>query len=110
MSYLPPPEPSGPPPKRSWTWPIVFGALITIGATVLGPVVSFALADTVGLFGLTFFAPLLCLVVGIVLVCMDSTRPWGLGLLIGFFVMLIVGAGACVLLIVAFTSAHGVAP
>ena len=112
MSYVPtpPPEPRPQPPRKSRTGPILLGAVISVAVSILGPVAGITLGDTFGLFGLTLLAPLACLVVGIVLLFPDSTRPWGIGLLIGFFGMLIIGAGACVLLLMSLDSAYGLAP
>lgn len=109
MSYYHPPPPYPPPgpPKKSWAGRIALGALITIGATLLGGLgVLLPSSSRLGLLGLGLLVPVLCLVIGIVLVCIEDTRPWGLGMIIGFFVMLIVGAGACVALIAGLNSTH----
>ncbi|HET6626166.1 MAG TPA: hypothetical protein VFG63_07235 [Nocardioidaceae bacterium] len=120
MSYVPPPppgptgppEPSGRPTqpgpaKRNRTALIIFGALISVVATVLGPLAALFLGDSIGFLGAGLLTPVLCLLVGIALLFSERTRPWGLGLLIGFFVMLIVGAGACVLVLMSFSSSYG---
>jgi hypothetical protein len=36
----------------------------------------------------------------------DGTRRWGLGILIGFFGMLIIGAGACVAILVVVLASY----
>jgi len=46
-------------------------------------------------------------VTGIALCFPASTRGWGLGLLIGFGVALVVGAGACVMLLAAISGGVG---
>ncbi|MDQ2722340.1 MAG: hypothetical protein M3Y19_03395 [Actinomycetota bacterium] len=106
---FPPPFRAGPPgpPKKTWTGRILLGVLITVGATLLGALGFLVPGSNGGLIGLGLLVPVVCLVVGIVLVCIESTRPWGLGMIIGFFVMLVVGAGACVALITGLNSTNG---
>ncbi len=111
MTYRPPPypPPHHPPPvpgggpQRNRVLAIVGGALITVLGTAL--VALFSLLPSGG--GFVVFAvliPFVCLVVGLGLLFAENTRPWGIGMVIGFFVMLIVGAGACVALIAGLNS------
>ena len=60
--------------------------------------------DRLGLLGFGLLAPLLVLVAGVILVVPDRTRRWGSGLLLGFMVSLVLGAGACVVLIASYNS------
>lgn len=97
MSYVPPPTPPDQPPRRTGRrrelWYGVGAGLF--GCLVL-PFLGLVGADLLGVFGIGLLTPLAVLVVGVVLVVPDRTRQWGIGLLIGFLVSLIVGAGACV--------------
>jgi hypothetical protein len=102
MSYVPPP-PSAPyggrPPGLSRAVKITLGALI--GAVAL-PVVTFLgllVGSRMDVIGLVWLAPVVVLLAGVGLLVDAGTRPWGTGILIGFFGMLIVGAGACVVLL-----------
>jgi hypothetical protein len=58
-----------------------------------------------GIFGVGVLSPLLVLVAGVVLVIPERTRGWGTGLLIAFAVSLLVGAGACVVLLATWNGA-----
>lgn len=121
MSYVPGP-PTGPPedppggspgppePQRKGrTGPILLGALVAVVATVLGPMSALVFGDALGALGLGLLSPLAILVLGVVLLFFPGTRPWGVGLLIGFFAMLIIGAGACVLLLMSLDASYGAA-
>jgi hypothetical protein len=116
VSYVPPPPPPtpvqgpspGPPPAHP-TRDLWLGILVGVLATLLAPALAVFLAgyagSWLGLLGL--FAPLAVLVAGIVLAFIPSTRRWGVGLLIGFSASLIVGAGACVVLLSSLSSGAG---
>jgi hypothetical protein len=113
---LPPPyglPPGQPPPEqpsnkgRFW-----LGVVLAIPAIILGPVLigaAASLGDAVasgsalpGLLG--GLVALLLLVGFIALVVIDRTRWIGLGMLAGFAGLFILGAGACVALIVAYSN------
>ena len=51
--------------------------------------------------------PVSWLAVAIALIVGKSTRPWGLGILIGGFGMLIILGGACVALLASLDAANG---
>jgi hypothetical protein len=72
----------------------VVGGIIT----VILPLMSLALVDQTG-FGAFIVALLLVPVVGLGLLFSDSTRPWGIGILIGWATALIVVGGSCVALL-----------
>jgi len=112
MSNIPPP-PDGPSPYPSSqtglsrTVKIVLGAVI--GAVAL-PFVMFLgvlVGSRVDIFAFVWLAPVLVLLAGVALLVDRETRPWGTGVLIGFFAMLIIGAGACALLIVGLSGSIG---
>lgn len=109
---FPPPFPAGPPgpPRKSWTGRILLGVLITVGLSLLGALSFLSPFSNSGVPAIGLLVPVVCLVVGIVLASIERTRPWGLGMLIGFLVMLIVGAGACVALIAGLNSTSGALP
>ena len=76
------------------------GVVACLGLPLLGAVGG----ERLGLLGFGLVAPLLVLVTGVVLVIPDRTRRWGSGLLMGFMVSLVLGAGACVVLIASYSS------
>jgi hypothetical protein len=100
MSYVPPPPaPEGPvrePGSRKELW---YGVAVGLFACLVLPFAGLVSPDTLGILGVGVLTPLVVLVVGVVLVIPDRTRQWGSGLLIGFCVSIIVGAGACVVLL-----------
>ena len=108
MTYehpYPYPQP-GPPPKRSkvglWIG-ILIGALmpfVGFGALWLVPGGDFA-----GIAGLVLWGG--TIVAGIVLLFFEQARWWGVGILIGFFGALIIGAGACIALIALVIGSQG---
>lgn len=101
MSYVPPPqppsgsasEPARPPRRRRELW---YGVVVGIVACLVLPFLGLVGADALGIFGVGLLSPLAVLVVGVALLVADRTRQWGTGLLIGFVISLILGAGACV--------------
>jgi hypothetical protein len=113
----PPYEPGPPagwqPPARKPKAPLVLGILIgavvpffgILAAIVIGSVgSSTTLSGIAGL--LPFVWALLVLAVGAGLLFSDRTRRWGLGILIGFFGMLIIGAGVCVTTLVVVLASY----
>jgi hypothetical protein len=99
MSYVPPPAPEEParePVRRRETW---YGVITGIAAMFGLPFLGLLSPDTYGVLGIAVLMPLVVLVAGVVLVIPDRTRQWGAGLLIGFAVSLVLGAGACVVLL-----------
>ncbi len=77
----------------------VVGGVDVVITGVLGLVFSANFAN--GAWG---FAPLVVgLLIPLVLLLNESTRWWGVGILIGYFLTLIVLGGACVALIASFS-------
>lgn len=115
----PPGQPQGPPPGQpQWQpqWqppppkpklPLFLGMLIGAVVPWFGVALPAALPDGSDVESLAPFAWfLLILVVGFGLLFSEQTRRWGAGILIGFFGMLIIGAGACVAVLVIVLSAY----
>ena len=107
MSYVPPPAPPAEPParepgRRRETW---YGVVVGLVACLVLPFLGLSVADTIGILGFGALSPLAVLVTGVVLVVPDRTRRWGTGLLIGFCVSLVLGAGACIALLAAWNGA-----
>ena len=110
----PPPQPGWePPPPKKPKAPLFFGILIGALAPFLG-IIPPALFSNVqspsmasDIVGLAPFAwVFLILATGAGLLFSDRTRRWGVGILIGLFGMLIIGAGACVAVIVVVLAAY----
>ena len=94
MSYQPPP----PPPERGHTTALVAGAVLGAVLLVVSALLGLALMSSTN--GAVFFVgPVLGLALPLVLMTRPATRWWGVGLLIGFFLALIVLGGACVALL-----------
>ena len=105
-------QPWQPPPPQP-KWPLFVGMLIGAVAPFLGVLPPILLSsidtprlvsDVVGLTPLGW--AFLVLLTGAGLLFSDRTRRWGVGILIGFFGMLIIGAGACVALLVVVLSSY----
>ncbi len=101
------PAPPQPPPPRKPRTPLLLG--IVIGAVVpffgLVPPLLFRNGpDVVGMAPVVWV--FMVLLGGAALLFSDDTRRWGVGILIGLFGMLIVGAGACVTLFIVFLSTY----
>lgn len=91
--------PSPPQPERPGRgWQVMCGAVTGAFATVVLPFASLGLSVSAGI---SFFVTSLLLVpcVGVGLVCSATTRAWGIGVLIGWAIALVVAAGACVALL-----------
>ena len=100
------PVPHQPPPPKP-KLPLFLGMLIGAVVPLFGVALPAALPDGSDVEALAPFAwILLVLVVGFGLLFSDQTRRWGAGILIGFFGMLIIGAGACVAVLVIVLSAY----
>jgi hypothetical protein len=106
MSYVPPPpaseQPAPEPGRRRELW---YGVAVALFACFVLPFAGLLSPDTFGVLGIGVLMPLVVLVAGVVLVIPDRTRQWGTGLLIGFAVSLVLGAGACVVLLATWTGA-----
>ena len=99
MSYAPPPSsepPAHEPGRRREFW---YGVGVGLFACLVLPFLALSGVDAFGFIGFTVLSPLLVLVAGVVLTIPSTTRRWGTGLLTAFAVSLVVGAGACVVLI-----------
>lgn len=112
MSYVPTPPPDEPPPgepprppgsRRDLWLGAVVGFVLTIGVPFLWALI----AQAIGYFLPVLLSSLLVLVAGVVLALQERTRQWGLGILIGFAAALVVGAGACAVLLVSFSNSYG---
>ena len=105
MSYIPtPPPPEEPATERGKRRDLWLGLLVGVVACIALPFLGVLGADALGFLGLGLLTPLLVLVAGVILVIPDRTRRWGTGLLLGFVVSLVLGAGACVVLIASYNS------
>jgi drug/metabolite transporter (DMT)-like permease len=100
MSYVPPP-PSPEPPRwqRREIW---YGVAVGLVASLVLPFLALTGAARLGLAGVGLLAPVVVLVAALVLLIPRRTRQWANGLLIGFAIALIVGAGACVAILAAW--------
>jgi drug/metabolite transporter (DMT)-like permease len=102
MSYLPttpppPPEDQSRPQGRGRD--LWYGLAVGLAGCLLVPFLAFVVPDPTGASTVALLTPLAVLVVGLVLVFIERTRRWGAGLLLGFAVSLVIGAGACVVLL-----------
>lgn len=93
-----PPPGSQPPRGRGWE---IFGGVVVGGiAAILVPLLGLAIASGFDNGFVGFFASLVLVpIVGIGLLFSRASRPWGLGILIGWAVALIVVGGSCVAII-----------
>jgi hypothetical protein len=101
-----------PPPPKKPKAPLLLGILIGAVAPFLGLIFPVALGNSSsstaqGIAGLAPFVwVFLVLATGAGLLFSDRTRRWGLGILIGLFGMLIIGAGACVAVLVVVLASY----
>ncbi len=108
MSFQPPPPPPGqygplpghgPPPKPGHATELIVGSVLGGGLVLVSGFVGLMLLNLTENGAIFFVGPLLGLGLPIVLAARPATKWWGIGLLIGFFLTLIVLGGACVALI-----------
>jgi hypothetical protein len=111
VSYLPPGPPPGPPPppppRKGHALEVLLGAVI--GGVALPVLTVAGVAPLVAALGggALLLGPGLLLAVGIGLMIAKETRPWGVGILIGGFVVLIVLGGACVAILAGLNATSG---
>jgi len=122
--YQPPGQPPGPPPDpppegAGWPTPLpatpakkpkaplLAGMLIGAVAPWFFSLVPLILTNGNTAAGYGLYAWVLVPLAGIVLLLVPKTRRWGLGVLIGFFGMLIIGAGACLTIVVGLNASGG---
>ena len=109
MSYQPPPPPQGGgpsqpgPARQGHTAELVIGGVLGAVLVVVSGLLGLMLTTTTENGAIFFVGPVLGLTLPLVLVSRPVTRWWGVGLLIGFFLGLIVLGGACVALIASFS-------
>lgn len=96
---VPPPTGSGPLPKRGHRLELLVGAVLGGADAVVTGILGVVVATNVTNGVWSFAPPVVGLLVPVVLLLNESTRWWGVGILIGFFLTLIVLGGACVALI-----------
>ncbi len=113
MSYVPTPpgEPPSPPPepKKGHALELIVGALgggVALIVFGLGGIAVSAGSDQFFLAGLVI-GPVLALLIMVGMLFAPATRWWGIGLLIGYFLTLIILGGACVALIAAMSGGGG---
>lgn len=110
------PPPQGPPPGGPYGRPgpyppapglpnwakTLFGALIGLVASVASPILAFAVVG-LGTPGPTelkvFLVTIVPMLLGVPFLIAKSTRPWGVGLMIGLAIGSFVLGGACVAII-----------
>lgn len=100
--YQPPAGQGGwptPPPQKPPKAPLFAGIAIGALAPWFFSLVPLILTNGDSVAGYGLYAWVLVPLAGIVLLVVPRTRRWGLGMLIGFFGMLIIGAGACLTIV-----------
>jgi hypothetical protein len=97
------PQPAWQPPPKQPKMPLLVGMLIGAVAPWLLGVVPLILTNGNSLAGYGLLTWAMVPLVGFALIFADQTRRWGLGILLGFFGMLVIGAGACVIVLVGLT-------
>jgi hypothetical protein len=106
MSHQTPPpsdpgaESSGSRPREGHTRELTVGGLVGAAVAFGSGLLGVALMTSASENGAVFFVgPALGLLIAVVVTSRPSTRWWGVGMLIGFFLALITLGGACVALI-----------
>ena len=117
MSTGQPPIPPGPPgplvpayppaPEPKPKLPLVVGAFAGAVAPWFFSLVPLILTNGNTAAGYGLLSWLVVPLVGVALLIAPATRRWGAGVLLGFFGMLVVGAGACIVVIVGLNAAGG---
>ncbi len=100
MSQPPPPPrpPQRTPQRPGRAVPLVVGALLGAFDLVISTVTALGVGGQLG-SGVAWVPPAIGLLVPVVLLFPVATRWWGVGLLMGYFLTLIVLGGACVALL-----------
>jgi len=110
VSYGPPPAPRPaipPPTPPGPKLPLLVGAFAGAVAPWFFSIVPLVLTNGNSVAGYGLLSWLVVPVVGAALLVAPATRRWGAGVLLGFFAMLVVGAGACIALAVAINAGGG---
>jgi len=94
-----PPGPPGVPPQRSDRWKIWLGIALAIPALLASGFVTGAAGFIDDSGGLSAILGLACFVAPIVMLFFRATRKVAIGLLIGYAVILVLFAGACIALL-----------
>lgn len=99
MSDTPFPRPTEPPaPPRRSRRPLIVGVVLGVVLPLLGFLVpAFADPDYFGIGGALWA---MTAFVGVLLMASERTRSYGLGVLMGFCGLVVVGAGVCTTLLV----------
>lgn len=102
--YGPPP---GPPPSPGRALPLIVGTVlggVDLGVTALLGIGFIGATDADWTF---FLGPVVGLLIPVLLLFRTNTRWWGVGMLIGFFLALIVIGGACAAILVSINNSYG---
>lgn len=102
----PPPGygPPGPPPASSGrTLPLVVGGLLGGVDVVVTSLFGVGVSGSAGNAALGLVGPVVGLGIPVVLLFSAATRWWGVGMLIGYFLTLIVLGGACAAILFGLT-------
>ena len=103
----PPPPGYGPPPPAASpgrTLSLVVGALLGGVDLVVTTLLGIGVGSSTSSFYVSFLGPLVGLAIPIVLLFNVATRWWGVGMLIGYFLTLIVLGGACAVILTSLGS------
>lgn len=82
--------------------PVLLVVVLPLGASLLSGAGASQAADTV--FGSLLLLPVVLLVAAVVLAAVPRTRRFGVGMLLGLGILLLVGAGTCVALLAGLTA------
>ena len=101
--YRRPPPGYGHPARRPplpaarcrWSWGRCSAGVDVVVTTLLG----LGVGSSVDSFSLAFLGPVVGLAIPVVLLFNPATRWWGVGMLIGYFLTLIVLGGACAVIL-----------
>ena len=101
------PPPGYPPQRPGRTPPLLVGAVLGGVDVVTTTLLGLTVASSGNRSWLVLLMPAIGLLIPVVLLFGASTRWWGVGMLIGYFLTLIVLGGACVALLYGLSSAVG---